>query len=130
MGTAYKGNTPHYHSVEENLDAVQEKYANKNGLFGVAGQSKSGSIRNILSDNPQATAKDFYDSIARGGIEEPLLYKDGTVKGYKTKMADGTTINWRKVSSSRDGSPAVDIDVQYSDSHGNLVTQKIHFVKG
>lgn len=43
-------------------------------------------------------------------------------------MSDGTIINWRPVSSS-DGTPAVDIDVQYSDEHGNLVTQRIHFVK-
>lgn len=33
-------------------------------------------------------------------------------------------------SSSADGSPSVDIDVQYSNECGDLVTQKIHFVKG
>ena len=45
-----------------------------------------------------------------------------------TTMEDGTIINWRIVSSSADKSPAVDIDVQFSNDHGDLVTQKIHFV--
>ncbi len=44
-------------------------------------------------------------------------------------MADGTRINWQPVSSFADGSPAVDIDIQFSDDHGDLKTQKIHFVR-
>ena len=128
MGTGYKGNADHYHRVAENLDTLKAEYGFHNGLFGVRGQGKSENIRNIASDDPQKTAKEFYDKLAYGGIEEPLLYRDGTVKGFQTKMADGTIINWRAVSSSPDKSPAVDIDVQYSDEHGVLVQQKIHFV--
>ena len=44
-------------------------------------------------------------------------------------MADGSTMNWRKVSSSADKSPAVDIDIERSNDHGELVAQKIHFTK-
>ena len=61
--------------------------------------------------------------------EETLYYKDGTEKGIRVTMADGATVNWRKVSSSSDMSPAVDIDIERSNAHGALVTQKIHFTK-
>ena len=67
-------------------------------------------------------------------IKQPLeekknLYgKDGSIKGATTKMSDGTIITWRKVSSS-DGSPAIDINIKYSNDSGGLKRQKIHFVK-
>jgi hypothetical protein len=64
-----------------------------------------------------------------GGIEKTLYYKDGTEKGKRVTMADGSTMNWRKVSSSADKSPEVDIDIERSNDHGELVTQKIHFMK-
>jgi len=128
MGTSYKGGADYYHNVSENLGNMKDKYSYKNGFFGEKGDSKDSSIRHIYSDDPSETAKEFYDDLAYGGVEKTLYYKDGSVKGYQTHMADGTIINWRKVSSS-DGSPAVDIDVQYSNEHGDIVTQKIHFVK-
>lgn len=128
MGTGYKGNADYYHKISENLDAMKSSYDYHNGLFGTKGQSKSNSIRNIASDNPTQTAKDFYDQLCYGGKETALYNKDGSTKGFQVKMADGTIVNWR-VKSTSDGSPAVDIDVQYSTDHGDLVTQKIHFVK-
>ena len=128
MGTYYKGGADHYHKITENLDSMKDKYDYHSGLFGEPGRGKSNSIRNIASDNPKETAKVFYDELSHGGIEKKLYYKDGTVKGHQNKMADGT-INWRETSSSADRSSAVDIDVQFSDEHGDLVTQKIHFVK-
>lgn len=128
MGTSYKGNADHYHRITENLHDMTYEYDYHNGLFGVRGQGGSANIRNIISDDPQKEAVSFYDRLTYGGIEKPIYYKDGTIKGVQTIMADGTTVNWRKVSSSRDGSPAVDIDVQFSNEHGDLVTQKIHFV--
>ena len=129
MGTGFKGGADHYHSVSENLGKLQDKYdPDGDGLFGDRGRGGSATIRNIASDDPAQTAKDFYDTLAYGGIEKILTYPDGNPKGFQTIMSDGTIINYRPVSSS-DGTPAVDIDVQYSDEHGNLVTQKIHFVK-
>ena len=129
MGFEFKGGASHYHKILENLPKLKEKYPYNNGLFGERGQGGTNNIRNIKSDNPLETAKQFYDDIAYGGIEKTLYYKDGTVKGWQTKMSDGTIINWRPLSSSDDGSPSVDIDVQYSNEHGDLITQKIHFVK-
>lgn len=124
-----KGGADHYHRISENIPTVTRDYPLTNGLFGEPGQSKDSTIRNIKSDNPQATAKDFYDKLGHGGIESKLYYKDGSEKGLQAKMADGSIINWRPVSSSSDKSPAVDISVEASDDHGNIVTQKIHFVK-
>ena len=127
MGT-YKGGADHYHSISENISRVTETYPLHNGLFGVRGQSGSRTIRNIVSKDPAATAKDFYDKIAHGGIERPLFKKDGSSNGWETKMADGSIINWRPTSSS-DKSPAVDIFVSTKNKNGLIVTQKIHFIK-
>ena len=128
MGT-YKGGADHYHSISENIPIVIKDYPLFNGLFGELGEGRSLAIRNIKSDDPQATAKDFYDKLGHGGIESKLYYKDGSVKGLRVKMADGSVLNWRPVSSSPDKSPAVDISVETIDNHGNIVTQKIHFIK-
>ncbi|MBO4604233.1 MAG: hypothetical protein J5657_02895, partial [Clostridiales bacterium] len=82
----------------------------------------------IKSDNPSVTAKDFYDRIAHGGIENEIIDRNGNIKGAKTKMADGTIVTWREISNS-DGSPAVDINIKKSTDSGGLKFQKIHFVK-
>ena len=129
MGLGYKGGADHFHSVSENIGTLKAKYGYENGYFGEPGQGKSSSVRNIASEDPSSTAHSFYDELTYGGLEEPLYGKDGSVKGMFTEMADGTRINWRPVSSSPDKSPAVDIDIQYSDDHGDLKTQKIHFVR-
>lgn len=128
MGTSYKGGATHYHTIAENILLVASVYKYKNGLFGERGQGGTSEIRIIVSEDPKATAKDFYDRFTYGGIEKNLYYKDGTLKGKRATLADGSTMNWRKVSSSADKSPAVDIDVERSNDHGDLVTQKIHFI--
>ena len=72
MGTGYKGNADHYHSISENLPVMKEKYSYNNGYFGEKGQSKKNNkVRNIFSDDPSATAQKFYDTLAYGGKEEP-----------------------------------------------------------
>ena len=128
MGHGYKGDTGHQHTIGENLDSVANKfkYNKSTGYFGDKGQSSQNKVRNIVSDNPSASAKEFYDTIAYGGLEKEL----SNGKGLKTDMADGSTITFREISSS-DGSPAVDINITKTDSvAGNIKTQKIHFVKG
>ena len=128
MGLGYKGDTGHQHSIGENIPDVSKDYPVNNGYFGTKGDSSDNSIRHIESDDPSATAKDFYDRIAHGGIENDILDKNGNIKGATTKMADGTVVTWREVSSS-DGSPAVDINSKKSTESGGLKVQKIHFVK-
>lgn len=129
MGTSYKGGASYYHRITENIASVASRYNYQDGLFGVRGQGGTNTIRNIASDDPQTSAKDFFDHLAYGGIETILYYKDGTEKGRRVTMADGSTLNWRIVSSSADKSPAVDIDIKRSNDHGQLVSQKIHFTK-
>lgn len=53
--------------------------------------STSKKIRNIASENPVATAKQFYDEAAHGGIQHNIYDGKGNIKGYVTKLKDGTT---------------------------------------
>ena len=70
-----------------------------------------------------AAAKDFYDKIAFGGKEQ-IINENMRI----TRMADGTVITMRKVSSS-DGTPVVDINIKPSKHTGGVKGQKIHFVQ-
>ncbi|MDO5440570.1 MAG: hypothetical protein Q4F12_03425 [Erysipelotrichaceae bacterium] len=120
----YKGGASYYHNISENVNMVSHFYSYKDGYFGKKSKSKDNYVRIIESKNPLQTAKDFYDKIAYGGIENPL---EGG-KGHTTKMEDGTILTFRPTSSS-DGSPAVDINIKGSDAHGKLKSQKIHFTE-
>lgn len=129
MGTYYKGSATYFHEIIENLSVVKIKYKYDNGYFGTKGESSSAKVRNIKVDNPKEKAKEFYDEITYGGIEQDIYNKKtGEKVGKKTHLADGTVITWRNVSSS-DGSPAVDINISYSSYAGDLKSQKIHFIK-
>lgn len=127
MGLGFKGDTGHHHSISENLDTLKNDYGFHDGYFGNQSSSNPQSDRrNIISDDPMKTAKDFYDKIAHGGVEKEL----DNGKGFMASMSDGTIITWRPVSSSKDKSPAVDINIIFSKDHGGIKQQKIHFVKG
>lgn len=124
MGHGYKGDTGHHRSIMENLESLTSSYKYNDGYFGDKGQGRS-FVRNISSNDPVATAKDFYDKAAYGGIEKEM----DNGKGYYSKMRDGSILSFREVSSS-DGTPAVEINIKQSTSHGDIKYQKIHFVKG
>lgn len=123
MGHGYKGDTGHHHSIGENMLLLKNEFNYNNGYFGEKGQSRA-FVRNIVSDDPLKTAKEFYDKVAHGGIERTM----DNGKGVYTKMSDGTILSFREVSSS-DGSPAVEINISNSTDHGDLKSQKIHFVR-
>jgi len=123
VGT-YKGNTQFYRSIGQNILLTSSKYEYNNGRFGTNSPSTGNQTRNITSDNPLATAKDFYDTIALGGIEKS--YNSGKV--MSTKMNDGTVITMRETSSS-DGTPVVEINIKGSTHTGGIKNQKIHFVE-
>lgn len=125
MGTEYKGGTKTYHSVGQNIMIASSSFPYKNGYFGSSSPSTGSKTRNIKSDNPQATAKTFYNKIALGGIEKS--YNNGKV--HVTKMADGTQITFRETSNS-DGTPVCDINIKHSSHTGGIKQQKIHFIKG
>lgn len=116
-------------SVQENLPELEKsfEYDAQTGLFGTRGKSKNIAIRNIASDNPVETSKDFYKMLSRGGIETEL--QNG--KGVRTDMKNGIVITYRAVSSSEDKSPAIDIKIpDEAMSSTSIKHQKIHFVKG
>ena len=123
MGTGYKGGANHYCSFAENVSNLKSNYSFSNGYFGEKGQGRS-FTRNIASDDPNATSKDFFDRASYGGIVNQM----SNGKGQTVKMKDGTIISYRKVSSS-DGSAAVDINISKSSDSGEVKTQKIHFIK-
>lgn len=131
MGGGYKGDTGHYHSISENLFLMKEKFSYNNGYFGERGNNKKNNkVRRIESNDPSKTAKDFYDTLANGGKEEPIFdKKTGEEIGTKTVMADGSVVTWRETSIS-DGSPAVDINIELSSDSGGIKDQKIHFIRG
>ena len=124
MGTTYKGNAEYYRSVGQNILPTASKYPYRNGRFGVNSPSTGNKTRNIASADPLGTAKDFYDRIAYGGVEN--IYANGDRR--ITQMADGTIITWRRVSTS-DGGPVVEINISSSSHTGGIKKQKIHFVE-
>lgn len=124
MGLGYKGDTGHHYSISENLPILQATYSYNNGYFGEKGIGRS-FVRNIKSSDPIATSKNFYDRASYGGIERKM----NNGKGIYTKMSDGTILSYRNISSS-DGTPVVEINIKYSNDHGDLKYQKIHFTMG
>ena len=125
MGTGYKGNSKYYRSIGQNILLASSKYHCENGRFGTSSPSTGNKTRNIASDNPLVTAKDFYDKIAFGGKE--TIYNGGKVN--ITHIADGSIITMRPISSSPDQSPVVEINISGSSHTGGLKRQKIHFVE-
>ncbi len=127
MGTfTYKGNTKTYHSISDNIHITSVKFKYNDGLFGDKGKAKikSGYYRQILSNDPISTAKEFYSLIAKGGIENKLPNN----KGLFTKLKDGTIIVFREITSTPN-SPAVEINIKGSNTTSGIKGQKIHFEK-
>ena len=125
MGTGiYNGGTSYHRSIAENLPNLASKYSFNNGYFGTRGDSTKERTRHIESKNPISTSTDFYSKLTHGAIEKQLPNGKGAV----AKLADGTIVTYRKISSS-DGSPAVDINIKRSEESGGIKQQKIHFVK-
>lgn len=124
MGHAYKGGAETYHCAKENFESLISLFPFSKGYFGEKGLSSSSHVRNLVSENPLKTAREFYDLAAYGGYEEEL-----TQGAWKTTMEDGTVFTMRQVSGSKDGSPAVDINIRRSRDNPGIKMQKIHFVK-
>ncbi len=124
MGTTYKGNSPSYHSLVDNINSTFKAYKYENGYFGIKGKSKQESNRQINCSDHVAEAEAFYNKIAYGGIE--TTHDNDNRK--QTKLKDGTIITFREITSTV-GSPAVEINIKKSTNTGGVKKQKIHFEK-
>lgn len=123
LGTSiYKGGMTKHHSISDNIDSLKSSYKYSKGYFGDRGQGRE-FTRNISSDDPIKTAKEFYDTASKGGIETTYG------KGKYTKLSDGTIMSYRKISTS-DGTSVVEINIRQSSNSAGVKFQKIHFVKG
>lgn len=135
MGTGWHGHFPgtaasssQARTLTDNLTALTKEFTlQPSGFFGEPGQSKNNvRVRNITSADAVVTSQRFYalaceQAVSIGDIRGP----GGEHKGYLARMRDGTIISYRW-SSSSDGSPAVDINIQ---SAGSVKRQKIHFIQ-
>lgn len=124
MGTSYKGDSPTFRNIRQNLEIAKENYSYKNGYFGTKGQGRD-FTRNIKTSDPVREAKTFYDTLTYGGIESSM--PNG--KGKTTRLADGSIISYREVSHSADGSPAVELNIKRSKDAAGIRYQKIHFIR-
>jgi hypothetical protein len=118
----YVGRKQQYRSLEDNLASALSAYPLTDGFFGEKGKSRG--VREIRSRNHEATAKDFFNRIAKGGILD-LRTAQGAVL---TRMKDGSVVSYRKITSSVN-SPAVEIRFRKADSKCEIKDQKIHFVQ-
>lgn len=124
MGHGYKGDTGHHHSIGENIAATAAKFPYRDAYFGESSPDSKERNRNIKCGDLAGESKDFYDTIAYGGIEKTL--PNG--KGVMTEMSDGSIVSFREVSSS-DRTPVAEINIKYSSDPSGVKGQKIHFIR-
>ncbi len=122
MGVKYIGGAKHFRSIGQNLLAMKSSYGFENGYFGKNDGTSNNKVRTIITDNPDKTAKDFFNKISYGGVD---ISKNGVTMA---QTHDGTIITFRLKTSSN-GSPAVDINIDYSTHAAGIKRQKIHFAK-
>lgn len=118
----YVGRKQEARSLEDNLRSTTASFGLTNGYFGVKGSSVG--VREIHSRNHEATAKEFFNKIARGGLLDLKTISGGVV----SRLQDGTVVSYRKITSS-DNSPAVEIRFRKLNEKFGVRDQKIHFVQ-
>ena len=108
--------------LDENMAKLSSKFpVTSKGYFGQPGQGRK-HTRNIESDNPARTAAEFASLASRNPVSTIPIQG----KGMIYRMRDGSVISHRYVSSSKDGSPVVELKVKNASG---VKSQKIHFVK-
>ncbi len=107
----------HGHSFADNVEALREHFGYPDDLDWSLKKGKK--LTRVESDDPVAAATLFAGIASEGFVSEKTFEN-----GYLRKMADGTIVSLRIVTSS-EGSPAVDLNI-VGESH----IRKIHFYKG
>lgn len=107
---------------EDNLDNLESAFPlTPGGYFGKPGQGRR-HTRNIESENPARAAAEFTSLASKNPVSAVPI--EG--KGMIYRMRDGSIVSHRYVSSSKDGSPTVELKVKGTSG---VKSQKIHFVK-
>lgn len=124
MGATYKGGSPTYRTLRDNVESMKSdsRYHFQDGYFGPKHKG-SHIAHDLFFDDPISAAREFYDRITYGGIENEIGDDNWT-----TKMKDGTYINFR-IKTSSEGSPAVQIDIKESSDSAGIQYHKVHFSK-
>ena len=114
-----------HHNLTDNLPELKKHFkTTPEGYFGTEGSSTR--TRRIASDDPLATAEEFFKIATKGGVPKQLDHAPPGMEAIK--MKDGSLIT-KRVTSSSDGTPVVEISVK-GTSKGHVKDQKIYFVKG
>ena len=110
------------HRFEDNIVDLKTKFpATSKGYFGSPGQGRR-HTRNIESNNPAKTAAEFAGIASKCPVSAIAI--EG--KGMMYRMRDGSVVSHRYTSSSKDGSPVVELKVKNASG---IKSQKIHFIK-
>lgn len=108
--------------LDDNIADLKAKFpTTSSGYFGSPGQGRK-HTRNIESDNPARTAAEFAGIASKCPVSAIAI--EG--KGMMYRMRDGSIVSHRYTSSSKDGSPVVELKVKNASG---IKSQKIHFVK-
>lgn len=108
---------PRSHGFADNVAGLQARFGYPDNMSWELKKGKR--LARIESDDPVAAAT-MFAGIASEGFESETTYANG----YLRKMADGSFVGLRIITSSK-GSPAVDLNIA-SESY----VRKIHFYKG
>ena len=109
-------------ALEDNIADLEAKFPiTPAGYFGKPGQGRK-HTRNIESNNPARTAAEFAALASRNPVSAIPI--EG--KGMVYRMRDGSIVAHRYISSSKDGSPAVELKIK---NPSGIKSQKIHFTK-
>lgn len=109
-------------SFRDNLtEAMSVVPLKKSGKFGEKSKKGSSYVRIFKCNDPAKTAYEFAAKATKGFVSMTTLQG----KGFIARMADGTLVTYRYISSSKDRSPAVELRIKNLD---RVKSQKIHFV--
>lgn len=125
----YRNSPSSFRVLRNNIDRLSAKYPlDRDRRFG---QRVSERISEIRTDDPVATAKEFWKALSRGGVVQEIKTKYGT--GRIATFDDKSHVVYRPVTKSSivssQHNPGIEIDIRTS-GHGFPPRYKIHFRKG
>ena len=118
-GGGYSSSPSSFEHLARNVDRLAQDYRlTPGGRFGEKGDNS----RVITSENPNATAREFWKALSKGGRVRSL--PNG--KGEGAFFDDGSHVVFRPITST-ENSPAISIRIM-TKGRGIAANQKIHFM--